>query len=557
MKFNKMNILAMAAMLSLAVSSTACDDDDNVVYGEVSSRVTLKLAGYPTPAGGWSIPAWKDGDKAKMLVAAPGQSTPAYAEPILKGSASGDFLFKLTGYSNTENNLVAVYPHDANVTCADSQILYTVPTAQNGEPEAVLAAWTTAVPNSYEGVNLELKPIYTTLVVPIERGNYTITAIEVTANGGENIAGNVTIDPVSNTATASEATVKSTFAQGLDCTAGSKTAVVMLAPVNLSQGYTIKATMADGDSFSITDNTPVTLKAGDKVDAGALSNHQDTRIAFCGSDKVYIIKPFEVKNSYTDAVEWSFDAKSLSPVLGLATSRCTHLDDCKPVDQGKKLLLTSSYHWTALIDIATNYVLFHSNVTQNAHSAEMLPGNRIAVACSSGGDEIQLYDIDKPNKVIFSTPLISAHGVVWLESKQRLYAIGGQLMYVYKLVDWDTNSPKLEAEKVINTPRSGLHDLSLVDENTLCVSGSGSYLFNATTESFNELTQFTNASALKSVNYNPVTNEAWYTDATIPEGTQTWSTHTLHYSTNPMGTTDFMQVKCTDIDIYKVRVVSW
>jgi len=37
---------------------------------------------------------------------------------------------------------------------------------------------------------------------------------------------------------------------------------------------------------------------------------------------------------------------------------------------------------------------------------------------------------------------------------------------------------------------------------------------------FSELAHFSACTALKSVNYNEDTGEAWYTDATVPEGDQ-------------------------------------
>lgn len=162
------------------------------------------------------------------------------------------------------------------------------------------------------------------------------------------------------------------------------------------------------------------------------------------------------ETTYKDAVTWSWDATEAAAVLGLDKSRCNHLDDCKPVDNGKKLLCTSSYNWCVLLDIATKEVLFHTTATPNAHSAELLPGNRIVVACSegsgAGNNSVQLYDISQPNRILYQSALGSAHGVVWNETTQRLYAIGGQSLQIYKLKDWETATPSLELEKTVQTP---------------------------------------------------------------------------------------------------------
>ena len=248
-------------------------------------------------------------------------------------------------------------------------------------------------------------------------------------------------------------------------------------------------------------------------------------------------------------------------MLGLDKSRCNHLDDCKPVDNGKKLLCTSSYNWCVLLDIATKEVLFHTTATPNAHSAELLPGNRIVVACSggesSGNNSIQLYDISQPNRILYQSALGSAHGVVWNETTQRLYAIGGQSLQIYKLKDWKTAAPSLELEKTVQTPQGGLHDMSYVNSNTLCIGGRRAYLYDIGANRFTEMMLFSASTAIKSINYNDETGELWYTDSTNPEGSQSWSTQTIRYSTDKNASTETRTIKVPDLDVYKVRVMNW
>ena len=267
------------------------------------------------------------------------------------------------------------------------------------------------------------------------------------------------------------------------------------------------------------------------------------------------------ETTYKDAVTWSWDATEAAAVLGLDKSRCNHLDDCKPVDNGKKLLCTSSYNWCVLLDIATKEVLFHTTATPNAHSAELLPGNRIVVACSggesSGNNSIQLYDISQPNRILYQSALGSAHGVVWNETTQRLYAIGGQSLQIYKLKDWETATPSLELEKTERTPQGGLHDMSYVNSNTLCIGGRGAYLYDIGANRFTEMMLFSASTAIKSINYNDETGELWYTDSTNPEGSQSWSTQTIRYSTDKNASTETRTIKVPDLDVYKVRVMNW
>lgn len=206
-------------------------------------------------------------------------------------------------------------------------------------------------------------------------------------------------------------------------------------------------------------------------------------------------------------------------------------------------------------------MLFHTTAAPNAHSAEMLPDNRIAVACSEGSNsdnnKVQVYDIARPNLVLFQSELGSAHGVVWNETTQRLYAIGGQSLQIYKLKDWTSATPSLELEKTVQTPYGGLHDMSLVNSNTLCIGGRRAYLYDIGANQFTEMTLFASSTAIKSINYNDDTGELWYTDSTIPEGSQAWSTQTIRYASDRNGSAATRTIKVPDLDMYKVRVMSW
>lgn len=232
-----------------------------------------------------------------------------------------------------------------------------------------------------------------------------------------------------------------------------------------------------------------------------------------------------------------------------------------PSTTARSSWVTSSYNWCALLDIATGEVLFHTTAAPNAHSAEMLPDNRIAVACSEGSNsdnnKVQVYDIARPNLVLFQSELGSAHGVVWNETTQRLYAIGGQSLQIYKLKDWTSATPSLELEKTVQTPYGGLHDMSLVNSNTLCIGGRRAYLYDIGANQFTEMTLFASSTAIKSINYNDDTGELWYTDSTIPEGSQAWSTQTIRYATDRNGSAATRTIKVPDLDMYKVRVMSW
>ena len=159
--------------------------------------------------------------------------------------------------------------------------------------------------------------------------------------------------------------------------------------------------------------------------------------------------------------------------------------------------------------------------------------------------------------MLFQTELNSAHGVVWNQTAQRLYAVGGQSLLIYKLKNWDSAEPSLELEKTVRTPQGGLHDLTAVNSNTLCVAGNRAYLYDIGSGVFTEMKLFAASTAIKSLNYNDETGEMWYTDATVPEGSQSWSSQTIRYATDMNGSAATRTIRVPDQDMYKVRVMSW
>ena len=541
--------------------AAGCSDDDNSPR-ELAAKTTLTLSKYYNDKGATTLLTWSKGDRAGMFVADRNAPEAVYATPIQSGSQKSLFLFTLDAPQHAASTVVAFWPSDANLRCENGTLKTAVPTEQTGAVAPILAGKATARVNAYEGCNMELTNLFCTMYVSVKKGNYSISKAVVKANGGEAIAGDLTVDVGDWSFSASEQTITVTLPTPLDCSKDGQLIPVMIAPVTLSQGYTVTLTDTDGNSFSVGKKKPVTLEAGGKHDTDDARSSYVTELIFCGDNMVYMIDAgLADETTYKDAVTWSWDATSAASVLGLAENRCDHLDDCKPVDNGKKLLCTSSYNWCVLLDIATKEVLFHTTATPNAHSAELLPNNRLVVACSegsgSGNNSVQLYDISQPNQILYQSALGSAHGVVWNETTQRLYAIGGQSLQIYKLKDWETATPSLELEKTVQTPQGGLHDMSYVNSNTLCIGGRRAYLYDIGANRFDEMKLFAASTAIKSINYNDETGELWYTDSTKPEGSQSWSTQTIRYATDKNASTETRTIKVPDLDMYKVRVMNW
>lgn len=269
-------------------------------------------------------------------------------------------------------------------------------------------------------------------------------------------------------------------------------------------------------------------------------------MAVCGDGIVRIIDMAE--SDSTDIKEvWRWDKDD--PQVNLPKGYdmlMRNLDECKFVDNNTKMLLTASGDGMMLLDIETKDILCYAHVPM-AHSADLLPNNRIAVALSihNKGNALEIYDIDTPEKVVFRDTLYSGHGVVWNEKRQRLYALGYKELKEYELVDWNTDQPSLRQVKMWEIPMESGHDLSPVDDNRMLVSAhEGVMWFDIDKEEFSPFEPLSNVENVKSVNYNPETQRLIYTKAEI-----NWWTHHI-YQENPDKV-----IKMDSLKVYKVRVM--
>ena len=267
-------------------------------------------------------------------------------------------------------------------------------------------------------------------------------------------------------------------------------------------------------------------------------------IVVCGDDKVLIL---DAERSTEDSVcvVWEWKAADVfSQIPEELHRKCRNMDECKPVDNNTKLLVTSSAGIALLLDRETKKCLFYAHVPM-AHSAELLPENRVVVALSTHkeGNSIELFDIDKPNQVLFRDSLYSGHGTVWMKEKKLLFALGFDELRAFSLKDWKTDSPKLVLENSWKIPVEGGHDLVRISDFELLVSGhDGVYRFDVDKESFIPFEPLAVSKNVKSVNYNKETGRLIYTRAEI-----SWWTHHI-YSENPQKV-----LTIEDVNLYKVR----
>ena len=562
---NKIKFISIVSAALALCAATACSEDKDSEIRDLAVKAKITLSPYYEAskefktAGAIVTPSWKADDKGVIMLEPDGIAKRADASPIITGSASSFFLFNVQA-SRLETTVLSWYPSGADVRLSGNTVKYTIPANQNGTEIPVMFDVVNAKVNSYEGCNFNLKPAGCMVFVNVAMGDYDVASLELTANGGENLAGEVTADITEGTFTASSASVKMTPATPVDCRSNSVFIPVYCAPVTLTKGLTAKITTSSGQTITTSTHNEIVLEAGERISTEKMVDDESTELVFCGDNHVFVINATIAKDSYKEGLVWSWDARTAAGELGLAASRCDHLDECKFVDNGTKLLLTSSYGWCALLDYATSKMLFHATGLSNAHSAEYLPGGYIAVATSTGSsvshNKVHLYNSAKSEVSLANADLYSGHGVVWDYKRNVLYAAGGDVVKIFKINGLGTDKPSFELVKSIKAPQGGIHDINRVDDNTITVAGNKAYLFNVDTEQFTEMPLFSGSTALKSLNYNAETGEVWYTDATIPEGEESWSSHKIRYSAN-INASNPDRIINVDIDMYKVRVRKW
>ncbi|MBI9017660.1 MAG: hypothetical protein JEZ07_10430 [Phycisphaerae bacterium] len=279
--------------------------------------------------------------------------------------------------------------------------------------------------------------------------------------------------------------------------------------------------------------------------SGNFSKELRPELIVCGADEVYIFDMSDYDGSAPEKI-WSWKADGQKGLSGQMQKLFGTTDDCKPVDGGDKILITSSGGALALVDRSSGRTLFSAYVP-NAHSAEMLPGGRIAAASSvsSKGNKIMLFDPALSSEAIYEDELYSAHGIVWDQKREVLWAIGYDQLREYKLVDWQTAKPKLKQVAAHALPDEGGHELQAVpDSADLVLSTHGHvYLFDRDKKNFALHKYLGDKANIKAVTILPETRQIAYVQA----DTSWWSEkiHFLNPETEPI----YIKGAC----IYKIR----
>ncbi len=221
-------------------------------------------------------------------------------------------------------------------------------------------------------------------------------------------------------------------------------------------------------------------------------------------------------------------------------------DDCKPVDGGRRILISSSGGAVALVDRATRRASFFARLT-NAHSIEMLPGDRIAAAASVSpagtGNRLVIFD-RATGKELASDELRSAHGALWDEERAVLWALGGDVLRAYT-VGPAGGPAKLDRTFEVALPTEGGHDLvAIPGTSRLFVSTvRRCFSFDRERRELSPHDELGDRPNIKSYNIHQRTGRVVYIQA---EGRNWWAEH-LHFQ-RPDGT-----LRLSGEHLYKAR----
>jgi len=283
-----------------------------------------------------------------------------------------------------------------------------------------------------------------------------------------------------------------------------------------------------------------------KKEPRARAKHSSIKEIIVGGDDKIRILDYDSLQVGRTVVNWELHTADIVGLPDSVYPGLIPIDDHKSINNHAQLLISSSGGGVVLLDRETQQALFHT-IAPNAHSVELLPQKRVAVALSTaeGGNRVEIYDIARSGIPIFSDSLYSGHGLVWNAQRERLFALGYDELRAYSLQDWTGATPGIRMENSWKLPETGGHDLFAPNEDQLLLSSSEKvWTFAIDTGTFLPFDPISNEAHVKSIYYDNTTGELLYTQGEI-----NWWTHNLHFK-NPD-----RKFEVPDIKVYKARVI--
>jgi hypothetical protein len=257
----------------------------------------------------------------------------------------------------------------------------------------------------------------------------------------------------------------------------------------------------------------------------ACATAQAKHVIVCGSAQVLEGTLAEHDGKASFQPEWTWRPEESAGLPLALRSNFAGTDECKPVDGGKAVLITSSANALALVSYETHATLFYANV-RNAHSAALLPDGLIVAASSFSadgtGDRLLLFDRTRSDHAIATLPLSWAHGVEWDQTRGVLWAVGDR-----ELIEIKISNRQMIVQKTFPLPSRGGHDLVLsADASVLYLTTSTQVLvFTPKDAAFTRFAAFAGIGDVKSLSIDPSDGQIAYTQA----GKGVWWTYTIKF----------------------------
>lgn len=234
-------------------------------------------------------------------------------------------------------------------------------------------------------------------------------------------------------------------------------------------------------------------------------------ITVCGFDEVFIA---DISTDVPQKV-WSWRGEDSEGIPSYMRNKFLTTDECKTLNKGKNILITSSGGGVAYVERESGNTLFYASVP-NAHSAEILAGNLVATASSYSveGNRVSIYSLDSSDQVISSDSLFGAHGLYWDAKDNLLWALGTNELRSYSL-NPDNDPISLKLEYSVALPELGGHDLvkSFNKKHLLLSTASSVWIFDTVDKIFSKHPSLGDIEGVKSLSYSSLSNKLAYVKA--------------------------------------------
>lgn len=301
--------------------------------------------------------------------------------------------------------------------------------------------------------------------------------------------------------------------------------------------------LGEGSEFKLAKNLDmrVEVERGDYLIA--LTNQGDS-----------VLEVYDVSGGVLDenSLVWSYKM----PYYNIAGTKLRHSEKFGDV----ALVVCGSNHGYMISYPEGELLWSTETAANNPHSIELMPNGVIAIA-SSTGSEVRFFTttekLSKKPAAIMS--LEDAHGVLWDEENQVLWAIGRTVLTAYKVTlnaDGSVTVAEDTSRRAV-IPSDYAHDLAPVYGNTdslWITTGVHVYQFNKTTKTFS-----TEYDGFKHLNRSNVKGVGNFDDGTTvflyPDGEfKSWTTKSIVLLRNQDGQMVKEELKSETGHFYKVRV---